>query len=298
MRIVMFMASKYGLDCYNAVKEIENVKIAGILTTLPHFVLRYEKNKTKEMDNAIYQDVIEESEKKGTPVYAAEKMNDEQTVNIVKSWQPDLIVVSGWYHIIKDKILQIPSKGIIGLHSSLLPRYRGGAPLVWQLINGEKKSGITLFYMGEGTDTGDIIGQKEVEIEENDDIRTLYEKVGEQGIELLKEYIPQIENNCAPRTKQEDIEKYKIYPQRKKEDGQIDWSKSPVDIYNFVRAQTKPYPGAFSIYDGYQVSIWKCKIVTMEDKSKSAGTIVDITEEGHPVVSTGNARGGAFGRNY
>ena len=122
MRIVMFMASKYGLDCYKAVKEIENVKIAGILTTLPHFVLRYEKNKTKEMDNAIYQDVIEESEKNGIPVYAAEKMNDEQTVNIVKSWQPDLIVVSGWYHIIKDKILQIPSKGIIGLHSSRLPR--------------------------------------------------------------------------------------------------------------------------------------------------------------------------------
>lgn len=285
----MFIASQYGFACYKAVKEIEDIEIVGILTPPSHFVLRYEKDKTKEMDNTIYWDVVTESETNHVPVYVADKVNDKKTVNVIKSWKPDLIVVSGWYHIIKEEILGIPPKGIIGLHSSLLPRYRGGAPLVWQLINGEKSAGITLFYMEQGTDTGDIIGQKEVVIEEDDDIGTLYEKVGKKGIVLLKEYIPQIANDCAPRKKQVGIEKHRIYSQRKKEDGRIDWLKSPIDIYNFVRAQTKPYPGAFSIYDGCQISIWKCRIVHIKNQDSLVGMVVDIWEQDgkkHPVIST------------
>ena len=204
MRVVMFMASQYGLECYRAVKEIKDVVICGILTTPAHFELKYEKNKTKEMDNTIYHDVIAESETKNIPVYVTDKMNNEKSVSVIRNWKPDLIVVSGWYHIIKEEILGIPPKGIIGLHTSLLPQYRGGAPLVWQMINGEKKAGITLFYMDHGTDTGDVIGQREVAIEEEDDIGTLYQKVGKKGIELLQNYIPQIAENVAPRKQQPD----------------------------------------------------------------------------------------------
>ena len=280
MRIVMFMASRYGLECYRAIKDMENVEVAGILTPPEQFVLRYESVKTKNMDNAIYREVIAEHEINDVPIYVTDKMNDKTSVCSVQNWNPDLIVV----------ILDIPPKGIIGLHSSLLPHYRGGAPLVWQLINGESKAGITLFYMEEGTDTGDIIGQKEVLIEENDDIGTLYKKVGEEGITLLKKYIPQIANNCAPRKKQVEIEKHRVYPQRKKEDGRIDWSKPPVSIYNFVRAQTKPYPGAFSFYKGYQVFIWKCKVVSIKEKQDDfAGKVADIWEQDgktYPVIST------------
>ena len=295
MRVVMFMASQYGLECYRAVKEIKDVVICGILTTPAHFELKYEKNKTKEMDNTIYHDVIAESETKNIPVYVTDKMNNEKSVSVIRNWKPDLIVVSGWYHIIKEEILGIPPKGIIGLHTSLLPQYRGGAPLVWQMINGEKKAGITLFYMDHGTDTGDVIGQREVAIEEEDDIGTLYQKVGKKGIELLQNYIPQIAENVAPRKQQPDVcgggaEQYRVYPQRKAEDGRIDWSKKSKDIYNFVRAQTRPYPGAFSTYDGDVVSIWKCRSVEIESRDDSAGIIVDIVEkdgERHPVISTG-----------
>lgn len=290
MRVAMFMASTYGLECYHAIKGIKDVKIVGILTNPSRFVLKYAKDKTKEMNNAIYGEVIAENEKNHVPIYVTDKMNGEKSVSIIRNWKPDLIVVSGWYHIIKEEILGIPSKGIIGLHSSILPYYRGGAPLVWQLINGEKKTGITLFYIEQGTDTGDIIGQKEVVVEEDDDIGTLYKKVGGKGIELLKECIPQIANDCAPRKKQVNVEQYCVYPQRAKEDGQIDWTNSSRDIYNFVRAQTRPYPGAFSTYNGYPVSIWKCRVVEIEGKNEPAGTIVDIAEkdgERYPVVSTG-----------
>lgn len=290
MRIVMFMASRYGLECYGALREMADIEIVGILTTPLNFVLRYEKEKTKEMDNVIYWEVMAENESNHIPVYVTDKMNNKETVSVIRSWNPDLIVVSGWYHIIKEEVLGIAPKGIIGLHSSLLPRYRGGAPLVWQMINGEQKAGITLFYMDKGTDTGDVIGQQEVIIDEEDDIGTLYKKVGEKGIALLREYIPQIAKNCAPRKKQTDIEKYRVYPQRKKEDGRIDWSKKAGEIYNFVRAQTKPYPGAFSLYEGYSVSIWKCRVVNTEDNNDLGGTILDIVSkdgERHPVVASG-----------
>lgn len=290
MRVVMFMASQYGLKCYKAIKEMQSIEMVGILTTPLHFILKYEKEKSKEMDNTIYQEVVAEREINHIPIYITDKINNEETIHIVQEWNPDLIVVSGWYHIIRKEIREIPSKGIIGLHASLLPRYRGGAPLVWQLINGEAESGITLFYIDEGTDTGDIIGQKKIVVEKNDDIGTLYEKVGEEGIELLKEHIPQIACNCAPKKKQIDIEKYNIYPQRKREDGRIDWTKSSNDIYNFVRAQTRPYPGAFSMYDKYQIIIWKCKVVKIRNKSCLAGTVADVFEEYgniYPVVATG-----------
>ena len=230
MRVVMFMASPYGLECYRAVKEIKNIVICGILTTPAHFELRYEKNKTKEMNNTIYREVMAENEERNIPIHVTDKMNDEKSVSIIRSWRPDLIVVSGWYHIIKEEILGIPPKGVIGLHSSLLPQYRGGAPLVWQLINGEKTAGITLFYMERGTDTGDVIGQRETAIEEDDDIGTLYKKVGEKGIGLLQEYIPQIAEGCAPRKRQTGVEQYRVYPQRKPEDGQINWSEKSRDI--------------------------------------------------------------------
>lgn len=297
MKVAMFISSKYGLQCYKAVEKMEGIEMVGILTTPLHFTLRYERNKTKEMQNAIYEDVVKESLEKKTQIYITDKVNSEDSINMIQKWKPDLIIVSGWYHIISGKVLAIPEKGVIGLHASLLPRYRGGAPLAWQIIRGEKESGITLFYIGQGVDTGDIIGQKKVLIAKEDDIGTLYEKVGEAGIELLTEYVPQIANNCAPRNKQIDIDKYSVYPQRKESDGRIDWLLEPVDIYNFVRAQTRPYPGAFSTYKGVKVFIWKCKAAKTEGSHDIAGTIIDIWEK-HPVISVGRQGGAVILMDY
>ena len=263
MRVSFLGASVYGVKCLKAVLKIVDLEIVGIMTTPKEFVLTYNAGKdSKTMKNDVYDEIYQIGKDNGIPVFVIEKMNEKRTVDILLGWEPELIVVSGWYHIIGAAIRNIPKYGVVGLHPSLLPKYRGGAPLVWQMINGENKAGITLFYMDQGVDSGDIIAQAEEIIEETDTIGTLYEKVGNSGIKLLEKYLPLIALGKAPRIKQEYLKDEDIWPQRRPEDGLIDWSKSPREIENFVRAQTKPYPGAYTIIDGKKVIIWDC---TVED---------------------------------
>lgn len=300
MKVVMFISSLYGYECYNAVKKIENVEIVGIVTNPATFSIKYGTDKIKFMDNVIYDKLVPECRENNIPIHISEKKKGEQFYHVIYEWAPDLIVVSGWYHVIKEDILSLPNRGVIGLHSSILPKYRGGAPLVWQIINGEETAGITLFYMDKGTDTGDIIGQKEVAIEREDDIRTLYKKVGKKGIELLEENIPLIERNRAPRRVQRDLEKYEVYPQRREEDGKIQWSWKAKDIYNFVRAQTKPYSGAFSLCEGKKIRIWKCDVIKLRERcNEEAGSIVAVYgKEKYPIVSTGENECGIILYDY
>lgn len=260
MRIVFFGASVYGLKCLKAILGIKEIDVVGIMTTPKEFVLTYNAGKdSRAMTNDIYAEIHQIGEQNNISIFVIEKMNESRTIDMLLEWEPDLIVVSGWYHMIGAKIRDIPQYGVVGLHSSLLPKYRGAAPLVWQMINGESKAGITLFYMDEGVDSGDIVAQAEEIIEETDTIGTLYEKVGNKGIELLEKYLPLIAQGNAPRIKQEHLDT-KVWPQRTPEDGLIDWSKTPKQIENFVRAQTKPYPGAYTFIDDKKVIIWDCTV--------------------------------------
>lgn len=265
MKVVFMGASAYGLKCLKAVLDIQELSIVGIITTPKEFVLTYNAGKnSRTMTNDIYDEIQQIGDQKNIPIFVIGKMNESRTIDTLLEWQPDLIVVSGWYHMIGDKIRNIPPNGIVGLHSSLLPKYRGAAPLVWQMINGESKAGITLFYMDQGIDSGDIVAQAEEIIEEEDTIGTLYEKVGNRGIELLKKYLPMIAHGTAPRIKQKNLDSKDIWPQRTPEDGLIDWSKTPKQIENFVRAQTKPYPGAYTIIGNKKITIWDCTVEERE----------------------------------
>jgi len=134
--------------------------------------------------------------------------------------------------------------------------------LVWALINGEHKTGITFFYFSDGVDNGDIIGQKEILIDENETIKTLLTKVEIESKFLLLEYIPLI---AADKVKAgvQDESKATYYPKRSPEDGLIDWKKSPEEISRFIRAQTKPYPGAYTIIDNKKVILWDATIVDL-----------------------------------
>lgn len=267
MRVVFFGASAYGIKCLRAVLDIKCVELIGVVTTQKEYILTYSAGQENRiMNNAVYDEIHQIGAEKNIPVFVMEKMNEQRTIDVLMDWEPELIVVSGWYHMIGASIRTISKYGVVGLHSSLLPKYRGAAPLVWQMINGESKTGITLFYMDKGVDSGDIIAQAEEVIEETDTIATLYERVGSKGIELLKEYLPLIALEKAPRIKQEHLEEKDVWPQRKPEDGLIDWSKSPREIENFVRAQTKPYPGAYTIVNGKKVIIWDC---TVEENEKA-----------------------------
>lgn len=132
--------------------------------------------------------------------------------------------------------------GAWGIHASLLPKYAGGAPLNWAIINGEKETGVTLFRMDDGVDDGDIISQKSFLIEFEDTINEIYQKATIASKEILNEVLLNIDNI---KFKPQDKRKIEIYPQRKPDDGEIDLSKTSIEIYNFIRAQSSPYPGAF-----------------------------------------------------
>lgn len=195
-------------------------------------------------------------------------INQKEYIEKIKEIKPDLIIVCGWQRLVCEEILNIPKLGTVGFHSSLLPKYRGRAPVNWAIIMGEKETGITMFYLTPEADDGDIIAQKSFPILLNDDCNTVYKKSAEAGAELIQTYLEKFENNTAPRI-HNSSGTYPHYPKRTPKDGLIDFSRSALDVYNFVRALTKPYPGAYFFDDqGNKVIVWKLEIVFDETRLK------------------------------
>jgi methionyl-tRNA formyltransferase len=194
--------------------------------------------------------------------------NTIEMVNLIRLENPDLIIVCGWQRLICQEILDIPRLGTIGFHSSLLPKYRGRAPVNWAIIMGEKETGITMFYLTPEADDGDIIAQKSFPILLNDDCNTIYKKSALAGAELIKEYLPKIQNNSIQRIHNQSAS-FPAYPKRTPKDGLIDFNRSALDVYNFIRALTKPYPGAYYFDEnGNKVIVWKCAIVMDDSELK------------------------------
>lgn len=255
MRLLFIGASKFGLRCLQESIKLPDVKPVGIITNPETFSISYNPDGVRNVLHADFRQVAEENE---IPVHVMEgKMNDPALLEQIEEWAPDFILVVGWYHMVPKKILNIAPTA--GLHASLLPSYSGGAPLVWAIINGETETGISLFYFDRGVDNGPLIGQKQEPIHHDDTIATLYSRIEERGLELLREYLPMIAKGTAPRIIQ-DESKRTIMPQRSPADGEIDWNRSSTALYNFIRAQTRPYPGAFTRHDGRTVKVWEVEL--------------------------------------
>lgn len=201
-----------------------------------------------------------------------------------KGLQVDLIIVVSFGEILSRDVLDIPRLGCINLHASLLPKYRGAAPVSWALMNGESLTGVTTFWLIEKLDSGDVILQKEVEILPTDNRGTLEERLSYIGAELLKETIIKIHNGTAPRIPQDDS-KATHAPKIKKEDGLIDWSKSAGVIHNKICAMN-PWPGAYTFVKGIRIEIWESEVIAQPSDGKP-GTIVLLNESGIG-VSTGS----------
>ena len=196
-------------------------------------------------------------EQAGLPLRVITKNGDLE--GVINDFKPNICIVNGYYRILKAPLLARFPAGCLGIHGSLLPRYRGGSPLVWSIINGDKESGISLFYFDEGIDTGDILAQKRFEIGENETIGDILNKVRQLSVELIEEYYLQILAGTAPRSVQ-DHSKATYAAMRQPSDGQIDWKWNAEQVNNFIRAQTTPYPGAFAtlLGDG-KIVIWKAR---------------------------------------
>lgn len=193
---------------------------------------------------------------KNIPVYQPEKVrNNVEFVEKIAELKPDVICVVAYGKILPKEILDIPRLGSINVHGSLLPKYRGAAPIQWAVINGDKITGITTMYMGEGMDTGDMILKKEVEIGDNETTGELWNRLSTIGGELLVETLEKIEAGTAPREKQGDD--YSMAPMLSKEMAKIDWeNKTAVEIKNLVRG-LNPIMGAYSILEGKKIKFWK-----------------------------------------
>ena len=195
------------------------------------------------------------------PVLQPEKIREIKDTLV--QLNPDLFCVVAYGKILPKDILDIPKLGSINVHGSLLPKYRGAAPIQWAVLNGDKTTGITTMYMDEGMDTGDIILKQEVEIGENETTGELWERLSKIGGELLTETADKIEKGIAPRTKQG--KDFTLAPMLKKEISKIDWeNKTAQEIKNLIRG-LNPIMGAYTTYNNKKIKIWKAdKIETQK----------------------------------
>jgi methionyl-tRNA formyltransferase len=252
MRVVFIGASSFGLKCLSVIHRLRAISVAGVLTNSRTFNISYSD---KPVTNILHADLVTWAAQHALPCHEMTRsMSDEALLAWVRSLEPQLFVVSGWYHMVPKVLRDIAPA--IGLHASLLPDYSGGAPLVWAMINGESKTGITLFQMNDGVDSGPIIGQAEESILATDTIGTLYARIEERGLELLVQHLPALAAGTAVLRAQDGGSR-RVFPQRSPKDGWIDWNQTATAIDRFIRAQTRPYPGAFTtLADGRILKIW------------------------------------------
>ncbi len=233
--------------------------------------------KNKSNFNSDFKDLTPVAEKNNIPIYYINSINSSYSFEKIKKLNPDIIFCFGWSELIKKKILDIPSKGVIGVHPAKLPYNRGRHPLIWALFLGLNKSALTFFNMNEEADTGDIISQQEFTIEYKDDANSLYDKIKELASIQINNFLPKLINNELIYKKQ-NKNLGNFWRKRGKIDGKIDWRMSSRAIYNLVRALTKPYVGAHCLYNDKEIKIWKVKELEYKNKNIEPGKIININD--------------------
>lgn len=227
---------------------------------------------------------------KGIKVYQPEKVkNNEEFINELKSLNPDVMVVVAYGKILPVEILEIPKYGCINVHGSLLPKYRGAAPIQWSIINGDEETGITTMYMDKGMDTGDMLLKEVIKIEDDDTYGTLYEKLKTLGGKLIVDTLEAVENGKIQRKKQP--EEFTVAPMIFKENCKIDWNKSALEIRNLVRG-VNPAPGSWTTLDDNVYKIWSCEIINrgalnIDESNIEPGTVVVSNSKEGLVIATG-----------
>ena len=200
-------------------------------------------------------------------VWQPEKLRVSSTIEDIRALQPDLIVTAAYGQILPKSVLDIPRLGCINVHGSLLPKYRGGAPIQRSIMNGEPVTGVTIMYMAEGMDTGDMISRVEVPITDADNAGTMFEKLSAAGSDLLRRTLPELIAGHAEAVPQNNDEAT-YAPNLKREDEQIDWTRPAQDLFNQVRGLV-PFSGAFTMWNGEVFKVWACEAPA--DASSNAG---------------------------
>ena len=270
-RIVFMGTASFSLAVLKMLIE-EDYNIVGVVTQPDRYVGR---KKVLTMP-----DVKVEALKYDIPVIQPARIKEDYQA--VADLKPDLIITAAYGQIVPQAVLDIPRLGCINVHASLLPLYRGGAPVHQAIIDGQEKTGVTIMYMVKKMDAGDMIAQKETPILEEDTVGILYDRLSDLGAKLLKETLPDILKGTNQRIPQdENLVTYA--PTLSREDERLDWNMSARQVYNKVRG-TNPWPGSYTTYQGKTVKIWagqvhQCENAMEHHAHQDNGTIVKIFKD-------------------
>jgi UDP-4-amino-4-deoxy-L-arabinose formyltransferase / UDP-glucuronic acid dehydrogenase (UDP-4-keto-hexauronic acid decarboxylating) len=271
-RCVLFAYHDTGYACMEALLKM-SAPIAALFT-----------HRDDSHEEIWWRSCAELAAQHGVPVYL--DANVEAASEKISALKPSAIYSFSYRHLIPESVLELAPLGAFNLHPSLLPAYRGRAPVNWVLVNGERETGVTLHHMVARADAGDIVGQRAVAIDDNDNALRLYRKLVPLGVELVDELHPKIVAGTAPRRKM-DILKGSYFGRRKPEDGLIDWRWPARRIFNLVRAVTHPYPGAFCFVGGRKLMVWEAKIGSENRACGEPGRLVREMPDGALEISAG-----------
>jgi methionyl-tRNA formyltransferase len=251
MKTLLIVGNKRGYLFLKALVE-GNTEVVGVISLRQH---------THELER--YEGRIKAlALKHGIPHFETVWMKDRDYVQLItKDLRPDITFIVGCRILIPREIYEYPRLGTLAIHDSLLPEYRGFAPMNWALLNGEDHVGVTLFYLNEQMDGGDIVAQKRIPIASSESVGEIADKVCEASVCLIVENLSGLERELAPRRKQ-DYVAGSFACARTPEDGYIDWSCPTQYITNQVRALGNPFPGAFTFYEGSRLILWKATALT------------------------------------
>lgn len=217
------------------------------------------------------------------PVYQPEKLKDSSELEEIINLKPDIIVTAAFGQLLPKALLEAPKYKAINVHASLLPKYRGGAPIHYAVMNGEAKTGVTIMYMAEKLDAGDIISQDEIKIKENDTVGDVHDQLSVLGTDLLKRTLPTIFNGTNERIEQDET-KVSFASNISREDEKIDWTEDGSTIHNHIRGLS-PWPVAFTTMNGKNLKLWRSTLI--HDVEGEPGEIVYTTKD-TIVVATGS----------
>lgn len=245
-----------------------------------------------------FRSVAELGVRHGLPVFAPHDVNHPLVVEQIRDLAPDILFSFYFRTLLKTPLLNVPKAGCLNLHGSLLPKYRGRSPINWSIINGERESGVTLHYMTERPDDGDIVCRRKVPIGPEDTALVLNQRLAEAAGVMLDEYLPLLESGSAPRIPQDRAEA-SYCERRTPADGAIDWNASSEAIRNLVRAVTRPYPGAFTYRRGTRVYVWEARNATavpagMPGRVHSLDPLVIQCGQGALEIMTAQVEGSIF----
>lgn len=217
------------------------------------------------------------------PVYQPEKLSGSAELETLLQTECDLIVTAAFGQLLPESLLEHPKFGAVNVHASLLPKYRGGAPIHQAIIDGEAETGVTIMYMVKKLDAGDIISQQAIPIEDKDNVGTMHDKLSRLGTELLKETLPSIINGTNDRTPQDEaLVSFASNIQR--EDERIDWTQDARTIFNHIRGLS-PWPVAYTTFEDKNMKLYEAQLV--KGQSGRPAEIIDVTKK-HIIVGTGS----------